>query len=152
MLEIKNEKRELFWEIFSKQNRLLIDEFQKYMDKFAVNFNLYKDGNFIERSLPFDVIPRIIDSKEFDKIDKGLSQRIKALNLFLEDLYTQKKIIKDKVIPEEFIFQAKGYLKELNGFSPNKKIRTHINGIDLVKDTITNDWVIVVKRSAKLGS
>ena len=83
MLEIKNEKRELFWEIFSKQNRLLIDEFQKYMDKFAVNFNLYKDGNFIERSLPFDVIPRIIDSKEFDKIDKGLSQRIKALNLFL---------------------------------------------------------------------
>ncbi|MCT7602254.1 hypothetical protein [Aliarcobacter butzleri] len=43
MLEIKNEKRELFWEIFSKQNRLLIDEFQKYMDKFAVNFNLYKD-------------------------------------------------------------------------------------------------------------
>ena len=139
MLEIKHEKRELFWEIFSKQNRLLIDEFQKYMDKFAVNFNLYKDGNFIERSLPFDVIPRIIDSKEFDKIDKGLSQRIKALNLFLEDLYTQKKIIKDKVIPEEFIFQAKGYLKELNGFSPNKKIRTHINGIDLVKDTITND-------------
>lgn len=143
MLEIKNEKRELFWEIFSKQNRLLIDEFQKYMDKFAVNFNLYKDGNFIERSLPFDVIPRIIDSKEFDKIDKGLSQRIKALNLFLEDLYTQKKIIKDKVIPEEFIFQAKGYLKKLNGFSPNKKIRTHINGIDLVKDTITNDWVIL---------
>jgi uncharacterized circularly permuted ATP-grasp superfamily protein len=143
MLEIKNEERELFWEIFSKQNRLLIDEFQKYMDKFAVNFNLYKDGNFIERSLPFDVIPRIIDSKEFDKIDKGLSQRIKALNLFLEDLYTQKKIIKDKVIPEEFIFQAKGYLKELNGFSPNKKIRTHINGIDLVKDTITNDWVIL---------
>ncbi|MCG3653849.1 circularly permuted type 2 ATP-grasp protein [Aliarcobacter butzleri] len=143
MLEIKNEKRELFWEIFSKQNRLLIDEFQKYMDKFAVNFNLYKDGNFIERSLPFDVIPRIIDSKEFDKIDKGLSQRIKALNLFLEDLYTQKKIIKDKVIPEEFIFQAKGYLKELNGFSPNKKTRTHINGIDLVKDTITNDWVIL---------
>ncbi|MGD9623525.1 MAG: circularly permuted type 2 ATP-grasp protein [Arcobacter sp.] len=143
MLDIKNEKSELFWEIFSKQDRLKIDEFQKYMDKFAVNFNLYKDGNFIERSLPFDVIPRIIDSKEFDKMDKGLSQRIKALNLFLEDLYTDKKIIKDKVIPEEFIFQAKGYLKELEGFSPNKKIRTHINGIDLVKDTITDDWVIL---------
>jgi uncharacterized circularly permuted ATP-grasp superfamily protein len=143
LLDIKNEKSELFWEIFSKQDRLKIDEFQKYMDKFAVNFNLYKDGNFIERSLPFDVIPRIIDSKEFDKMDKGLSQRIKALNLFLEDLYTDKKIIKDKVIPEEFIFQAKGYLKELEGFSPNKKIRTHINGIDLVKDTITDDWVIL---------
>ena len=127
----KNNVTEVFWEIFSKQDRQKIKEFQTYMDKFAVNFNLYKDGNFIERSLPFDVIPRIIESKEFDDIDKGLSQRIKALNLFLEDLYTDKKIVKDKVIPEEFIYQAKGYLKELVGHSPSKKIRTHINGIDL---------------------
>ena len=51
---------DIFWEVFSKQDRQKIDEFQKYMDKFAVNFNLYKDGNFIERSLPCDVIPRII--------------------------------------------------------------------------------------------
>ncbi|MEZ4693632.1 MAG: circularly permuted type 2 ATP-grasp protein [Aliarcobacter sp.] len=143
MLDVKNTNTELFWEIFSKQDRLKIDEFQKYMDKFAVNFNLYKDGNFIERSLPFDVIPRIIDSKEFNKMDRGLSQRIKALNLFLEDLYTDKKIIKDGIIPQEFVYQAKGYLKELEGFSPNKKIRTHINGIDLVKDTKTDDWVIL---------
>ncbi|CAM3925060.1 circularly permuted type 2 ATP-grasp protein [Arcobacter cloacae] len=143
MLDVKNMNTELFWEIFSKQDRLKIDEFQKYMDKFAVNFNLYKDGNFIERSLPFDVIPRIIDSKEFDKMERGLSQRIKALNLFLEDLYTDKKIIKDGVIPQEFVYEAKGYLKELEGFSPNKKIRTHINGIDLVKDTKTDDWVIL---------
>jgi len=133
----------IFDEIFSTQDRQKINEFQVYMDKFAVNFNLYKDGNFIERSLPFDVIPRIIDSKEFDKLDKGLSQRIKALNLFLEDLYTTKNIVKDKIIPEEFIYQAKGYLKELHGYSPSKKIRTHINGIDLVKDTVTDDWVIL---------
>jgi uncharacterized circularly permuted ATP-grasp superfamily protein len=133
----------LFWEIFSKQDRTKIDEFQRYMDKFAVNFNLYKDGNFIERSLPFDVIPRIIGSEEFDKMEKGLSQRIKALNLFLEDLYTDKKIVKDGIIPKEFIYEATGYLKELEGFSPNKKLRTHINGIDLVKDVVTNDWVIL---------
>ncbi|MDY0051222.1 MAG: circularly permuted type 2 ATP-grasp protein [Aliarcobacter sp.] len=143
MINDKNSVTNTFWEIFSKQDVNKIDEFQKYMDKFAVNFNLYKDGNFIERSLPFDVIPRIIESKEFDKLDRGLSQRIRALNLFLEDLYTSKNIIKDNVIPEEFIYQAKGYLKELNGISPSKKIRTHINGIDLVKDTVTNDWVIL---------
>lgn len=113
------------------------------MDKFAVNFNLYKDGNFIERSLPFDVIPRIISSEEFDILDRGLSQRIKALNSFLEDLYTDKKIVKDGIIPEEFIYQAKGYLKELVGFSPSKKVRTHINGIDLVKDTVTDEWIIL---------
>jgi uncharacterized circularly permuted ATP-grasp superfamily protein len=143
LINDKNDVNKIFWEIFSKQDRQKIDEFQKYMDKFAVNFNLYKDGNFIERSLPFDVIPRIIDSKEFDGLDKGLSQRIKALNLFLEDLYTTKNIIKDNIIPEEFIYQAKGYLKELHGFSPSKKIRTHINGIDLVKDTVSDDWIIL---------
>ena len=139
----KNSVSEIFWETFSNQDRQKIKEFQKYMDKFAVNFNLYKDGNFIERSLPFDVIPRIIETKEFDIIDKGLSQRIKALNLFLEDLYTTKNIVKDNIIPEEFIYQAKGYLKELHGFSPSKKIRTHINGIDLVKDTVSDKWVIL---------
>ncbi len=143
MINEKSNVTDTFWEIFSKQDVNKINEFQKYMDKFAVNFNLYKDGNFIERSLPFDVIPRIMESKEFDILDRGLSQRIKALNLFLEDLYTSKNIIKDNVIPEEFIYQAKGYLKELNGISPSKKIRTHINGIDLVKDTVTNDWVIL---------
>ncbi len=143
MINDKNSVADTFWEIFSKQDVNKINEFQKYMDKFAVNFNLYKDGNFIERSLPFDVIPRIIESKEFDILDRGLTQRIKALNLFLEDLYTTKNIIKDNIIPQEFIYQAKGYLKELNGISPSKKIRTHINGIDLVKDTVTNDWVIL---------
>ena len=139
----KNSVAEIFWDVFSKQDRQKVKDFKKYMDKFAVNFNLYKDGNFIERSLPFDVIPRIIDTTEFQKIEKGLSQRIKALNLFLEDLYTDKKIVKDGIVPEEFVLQAKGFLKELEGFSPSKKVRTHINGIDLVKDTVTDEWVIL---------
>jgi uncharacterized circularly permuted ATP-grasp superfamily protein len=108
---------ETFWDILSNQDRQKVKEFKKYMDKFAINFNLYKDGNFIERALPFDVIPRLMTAKEFEKIQKGLSQRIKALNLFLEDIYTEKKIVKQKIIPEEFIYQAKGYLKELQGFS-----------------------------------
>jgi uncharacterized circularly permuted ATP-grasp superfamily protein len=143
LINEKNSVSEVFWETFSNQDRQKIKEFQTYMDKFAVNFNLYKDGNFIERSLPFDVIPRIIETKEFDIIDRGLTQRIKALNMFLEDLYTSKRIVKDNIVPEEFIYQAKGYLKELHGFSPSKKIRTHINGIDLVKDTVSDKWVIL---------
>ncbi len=143
MLEESIKGNEKFWEIFQKQDRKKIEEFTKYMDKFAVNFNLYKDGNFIERSLPFDVVPRIIGANEFNTIDRGLSQRVKALNLFLEDLYTDKKIVKAGVIPEAFIYQAKGFLQELVGHSPSKKLRTHINGIDLVKDTVTNDWIIL---------
>lgn len=132
-----------FWEIFQKQDKHKITEFQSFMDKFAVNFNLYKDGHFIERSLPFDAIPRIIPNQEFAKIEKGLQQRIHTLNLFLEDLYTDAKIVKDGVIPEVFVHQAKGFLKEFVGFSPSQKIRTHINGIDLVKDTETDEWVIL---------
>jgi uncharacterized circularly permuted ATP-grasp superfamily protein len=143
VLEKETELHKKFWEIFSKQDIKKIKEFQAYMDKFAVNFNLYKDGNFIERSLPFDVIPRIISKQEFNKIEKGLQQRVHALNLFLEDLYTDAKIVKEGIIPQEFVEQASGYLKEFKGFSPSKKIRTHINGIDLVKDTVNDEWVIL---------
>jgi uncharacterized circularly permuted ATP-grasp superfamily protein len=143
MLEKSTDLHTKFWEIFSKQNRHKIDEFKLYMDKFAINFNLYKDGNFIEQSLPFDVIPRIISKTEFTKIEKGLKQRVQALNLFLEDLYTDAKIVKEGIVPQAFVEQASGYLKEFVGFSPSKKIRTHINGIDLVKDSANDEWVIL---------
>jgi len=143
MLEKPTEINTKFWEIFSKQDRQKIEEFKVYMDKFAVNFNLYKDGNFVEQSLPFDVIPRIISKQEFSKIEKGLVQRVTALNLFLEDLYTDAKIVKDGIVPKEFIENAEGYLKEFVGFSPSKKIRAHINGIDLVKDSKDDEWVIL---------
>ena len=143
MLEKNTALHEKFWEIYSKQDRHKIDEFKAYMDKFAVNFNLYKDGNFIEQSLPFDVIPRIISKKEFSKIDRGLQQRVKALNLFLEDLYTDAKIVKEGIIPETFVKEAGGYLEKFVGFSPSQKIRAHINGIDLVKDSKDDEWVIL---------
>ncbi|WP_122893436.1 circularly permuted type 2 ATP-grasp protein [Arcobacter peruensis] len=143
MLEKPTEIHTKFWEIFSKQDRQKIEEFKIYMDKFAVNFNLYKDGNFVEQSLPFDVIPRIISKQEFSKIEKGLVQRVTALNLFLEDLYTDAKIVKDGIVPKEFIENAEGYLKEFVGFSPSKKIRAHINGIDLVKDSKDDEWVVL---------
>lgn len=143
MLENATELNDKFWEIFSRQDRQKIKEFQSYMDKFAVNFNLYKDGNFIEQALPFDVVPRIIAKREFDKIERGLEQRVRALNLFLEDLYTDAKIVRDGVVPDAFVYNAKGYLKAFQGFSPSKKVRTHINGIDLVKDTASDEWVIL---------
>lgn len=143
MLEKSTELHKKFWEIFEKQDRKKINEFKMYMDRFAINFNLYKDGNFIEQSLPFDVIPRIISKSEFSKIEKGLQQRVTALNLFLEDIYTDAKIVKEGIIPIEFIERASGYLKEFVGFSPSKKIRTHINGIDLVKDSSNDEWVIL---------
>ena len=98
-----------------------IDEFKTYMDKFAVNFNLYKDGNFIERSLPFDVVPRIIAKEEFVKIQRGLEQRITALNLFLEDLYTDARIVKEGSSPKPLSTRRKGTSRILSAFPPRKR-------------------------------
>ena len=70
---------------------------------------------------------------EMDLLEKGLKQRVVALNLFLEDIYHNKNIVKDKIIPEDFIFASSGYMPECEGVTPVKKIYSHISGIDLVK-------------------
>lgn len=134
---------ERFYEIFNTIDKNKLSELKGFMDKFAINFNLYKDGSFIERSFPFDIIPRIIAKKEFDVLERGLQQRVEALNIFLNDIYGEQKIIKDGVVPEYFIKSAKGFLKDFMGIVPPKGIRSHISGIDLVKDTVSNDWIIL---------
>lgn len=132
-----------FWEQFLRIDRYKISELHSFMEKYAINFNLYKEGRFIERPFPFDIIPRIIEKKEFDHLEKGIKQRVHALNLFLNDIYSKQQIIKDKVIPEEFIFTSKGYSPQFSNLTPPKGIYTHICGIDLVRDRATGDWVIL---------
>ena len=77
----------------------------------GITFNVYGNSNAEEKIFPFDIIPRIIDSKEWVYIEKGLKQRITALNLFINDIYTEKKIIKDKIIPEDLILSCESYKK-----------------------------------------
>lgn len=140
-----NDSKEVkkFLDIFNQQNPKKIDEIKKFMNKQAINFNLFKDGKFIERSFPFDVIPRIIPSDEFATIKNGLKQRVKALNMFLNDIYGEQKIIKDGVIPAEFIFSSKAYNPAFHGLKSPKNIRTHICGIDLVQNSADNKWIIL---------
>lgn len=102
--------------------------------RLGITFSVYGEEGAQERIMPFDVVPRVIAAEEWDYLEKGLIQRITALNLFLEDIYHDKKIIKDKVIPEDVILSSKGYLKECDGFSPPKKIWCHITGTDLICD------------------
>ena len=102
--------------------------------KLGVTFNVYGDGQGIERIFPFDIIPRIVPGDEWAKLEKGLAQRIHALNLFLADIYDQQKILKDKIIPEELIYSAKGFLKPCMGLKPPKDIWCHITGTDLIRD------------------
>ncbi len=99
----------------------------------GVTFTVYGDKRSTEKIMPFDVIPRIIPASEFDYIEKGLKQRIHALNLFLSDCYGEKKIFKDKIIPEDLIFKSEFYIPQLDGFRPPKDVWVHISGIDLVR-------------------
>ena len=110
-----------------------VGEVNTLLERYGVRFGIYKNGVFKEQLFPFDPIPRIITKEEFDEIEKGLQQRVTALNMFIADVYSDKKIIKDGVIPPEFVFSSSGYLVECEGVKAPKGIASHISGIDLVQ-------------------
>jgi uncharacterized circularly permuted ATP-grasp superfamily protein len=107
---------------------------QKAMYKLGATFNVYGDDEAEDRIFPFDVIPRIVTVGEWEGLERGLKQRIHALNLFLDDIYHDQKIIADGHIPLELIESAKGFLKPCMGLNPPKRAWCHITGTDLVRD------------------
>lgn len=109
------------------------DTINELLARYGVKFGIYKNNVFKEQLFPFDAIPRIIEKDEFDYLERGLKQRVVALNLFLKDIYSDKKIVKDNVVPEDFIFASSGYMAECEGVMPPKGIYSHISGIDLVQ-------------------
>ncbi len=108
----------------------------------GVTFTVYNDSEGTERIFPFDLIPRVIPSAEWDRIEAGLIQRITALNLFLHDLYHEQKIIKDKVVPAAQILSAKHFRREFMNFSVPRNIYVHICGTDLIRDHDGNYLVL----------
>ena len=118
------------------------DTINRLLARYGVKFGIYKNNTFKEQLFPFDAIPRSIEKQEFEYLEKGLKQRVMALNLFLNDIYGEKKIIKDKIIPEEFIYSSSGYSIECEGIVPPKGIYSHISGIDLVKGK-DGSWYIL---------
>ncbi|MGN0401305.1 MAG: circularly permuted type 2 ATP-grasp protein [Acetatifactor sp.] len=118
------------------------DTVNELLARYGVKFGIYKNNTFKEQLFPFDAIPRIIEKEEFDYLEKGLKQRVVALNLFLKDIYSKKQIVKDGVVPEDFIFASSGYMVECEGVAPVKDIYSHISGIDLVKGK-NNTWYIL---------
>ncbi|MEP7317800.1 MAG: circularly permuted type 2 ATP-grasp protein [Panacibacter sp.] len=99
----------------------------------GITFTVYSDNAGIERIFPFDIIPRIITSKEWDHVERGIKQRLKALNLFLKDIYNDQLIIKDKIIPAELISSCPHYTREVHGIQVPYDIYVHISGIDLIR-------------------
>ncbi|MDJ0901440.1 MAG: circularly permuted type 2 ATP-grasp protein [Xenococcus sp. MO_188.B8] len=102
--------------------------------KLGVTFNVYNDARGVEKIFPFDIIPRIIPAQEWSNLETGLKQRIQALNLFLNDIYGEQKIVKDGKIPTAIIETASGFLKPCIGIKPPAGIWCHITGTDLVRD------------------
>ena len=110
-----------------------VDVINQQMARYGVKFGIYKNGSYNERLFPFDPIPRIIEADEFQTLERGLAQRVNALNKFLADIYADKNIIHEGVVPEEFVYRSPGYLAQCEGIRPPEGIYSHISGIDLVK-------------------
>ena len=118
------------------------DKINNLLARYGVKFGIYKNNVFREQLFPFDSIPRIIEHDEFEMLERGLKQRVLALNLFLKDIYSDKSIVRSGVVPEDFIFASSGYMAECEGVLPIKGIYSHISGIDLVKGK-DNEWYIL---------
>jgi len=100
----------------------------------GITFNVYGDSQGTERIFPFDLIPRIIPALEWEHLERGLEQRITALNLFLHDVYHGQRIMKDGVVPPFYVLSAKHFRREFVGFEVPKDIYVHICGTDLIRD------------------
>ena len=132
--------RSQYAKVFDDLSQLPADMLQQ-KDKLAgelfmnqgITFTVYSDEAGIEKIFPFDIIPRILTAAEWSHIEKGIKQRLKALNLFLKDIYSNQDIIKDKIIPASLIASCPHYTREVFGVKVPHDIYVHISGIDLIR-------------------
>lgn len=106
---------------------------QLAIEQMGITFTVYSDKGNIDREWPLDIVPRVIDAEEWSTIEAGLQQRLKALNLFINDLYNDQKILKDKVVPRELIESSSNFRPECVGMIPPHGVWAHICGSDLVR-------------------
>ncbi len=107
---------------------------ERALMRMGITFNVYGQEQGTERIFPFDIIPRIVSAQDWERIEDGLQQRIRALNLFLDDIYHDQKIVNDGVVPREIIESADGFRSQCVGLDPPKSVWCHITGTDLVRD------------------
>jgi uncharacterized circularly permuted ATP-grasp superfamily protein len=109
----------------------------------GITFTVYSDGRGTERLFPFDLIPRIVPHTEWQQIERGLTQRVTALNLFLQDVYGKQNILRDKQIPRALVYSCPHFRREMIGVEVPGGIHTHICGIDLVRDSKTGEFCVL---------
>lgn len=108
----------------------------------GISFTVYSDAGNIDRAWPFDIIPRVISQSEWSKTCKGLIQRLTALNCFINDIYNDRKIIRDKVIPSELLADSVNFRPECVGMKPAFGVWAHICGSDLIRDNRGDFYVL----------
>ena len=132
--------RSQYEQVYNDFSKFSIDVLQQ-KDKLAgelfmnqgITFTVYNDDAGIEKIFPFDIIPRILTGAEWAHIEQGIKQRLRALNLFLKDIYSGQKIIKDKIIPADLIASCQHYTREVFGIRVPHDLYVHISGIDLIR-------------------
>ena len=141
MLAGPRRPRPAYRRLYDQLNRLGPDELQRRhglaMEMFrnhGITFAVYPDAQGTEKVFPFDVIPRVIEAATWRRLEAGLEQRIRALNLFLDDVYGRKLILKQRAIPPEIVLSSSLYMREIEGLAVPHGIHSHIAGIDLVRD------------------
>ncbi len=130
--------REMDREEFARKRTLADNAFLSQ----GITFTVYNDNQGTERIFPFDLIPRIIPAAEWEHLERGLVQRITALNLFLHDIYHDQRILKEGVIPKEYVLSAAHFRPEFMGFDVPRNIYIHICGTDLIRDKDGNYLVL----------
>jgi uncharacterized circularly permuted ATP-grasp superfamily protein len=99
----------------------------------GITFTVYGDDQGTERIFPFDLLPRIITSREWDTLERGLAQRLTAVNLFLKDIYHEGRILAERVVPPELVYSCRHYRREMRGVRVHKDIYVSIAGTDLIR-------------------
>jgi uncharacterized circularly permuted ATP-grasp superfamily protein len=100
----------------------------------GITFTVYSDATAIDRILPFDLIPRVITPPEWQQIETGVIQRVRALNMFLYDIYHERKVLKDKIVPTELVLGNSGYCEAMVDFDVPYNTYVHVCGTDIVRD------------------
>ncbi len=115
---------------------------ERLLLQMGITFNVYGDSAGTERIFPFDLIPRIVPAEEWDHIERGLKQRVHALNAFIDDIYHDQKILKNGTIPAEVVLSAASFRKQCRDLTPPRRIWCHITGTDLVRDSDGSYYVL----------
>ncbi len=99
-----------------------------------MTFSVYSDSRGTEKIFPFCLVPRLLGSAEWARLERGLVQRVRVIEAFLDDIYGEQRFLREPHVPADLILGAKGYEPKLRGVRPPGGVRVHVGGIDLIRD------------------